>query len=485
MILKTLLCCALLVPAAESIPDNNAAEGESIVGRTVPNFTLSDYRGKSHSLSDFSAAKIVVIAFLGTECPIVKLYAQRLQELAARHADQGVVVLGVDSNQHDSLAEMEHFARTHQLQFPLLKDPGNRIADLLGASGHPKFSCWTRSGKCAITAASMTSTHMKHSDSRKSTIISRQQSKSSWRIGRSARRKQKSLAVRSDAFLQIPRTMASPIRIRSAEFCNAGVSSATGRGKLRRLRLDSYDEVVGWAGMIEEVVREERMPPWHAAPDHGSFANDRRMSNAEKQLVYKWVADGAPQGDLRSLPPPEHYVSGWQLPQNPDMVVKMRDIPFDIAAAGEINYQYFVVDPGFKEDKWVTAAECVPGNRKVVHHILVFAQPPGSKRDLGRTGRVPGRLRPRSPCQATPERDGQASSRGIQAHFPAALHSYRHGSNPTLVRWGWYLPIATTWNSKSEPPPPSRPGSLSRRAMPTIVWTHNPPPPRLMCNCWP
>ena len=138
MILKTLLCCALLATAAENVPDNTAAEGGSIVGRTIHNFTLSDYRGKSHSLSDFSDAKIVVIAFLGTECPIVKLYAQRLQELAERHEDHGVVVIGIDSNQHDSLAEMEHFARTHQLQFPLLKDPGNRIADPFDAQRTPE-----------------------------------------------------------------------------------------------------------------------------------------------------------------------------------------------------------------------------------------------------------------------------------------------------------------------------------------------------------
>jgi hypothetical protein len=38
-----------------------------------------------------------------------------------------------------------------------------------------------------------------------------------------------------------------------------------------------------------------------------------------------------------------------------------------------VRYQYFVVDPGFKEDKWVQAAECRPGNRAVVHHIIVAA----------------------------------------------------------------------------------------------------------------
>ena len=50
---------------------------------------------------------------------------------------------------------------------------------------------------------------------------------------------------------------------------------------------------------------------------------------------------------------------------------------YKVPATGVLDYQRFVVDPGFKEDVWVQAAECRPGNRKVVHHILVYILAPG------------------------------------------------------------------------------------------------------------
>jgi hypothetical protein len=57
----------------------------------------------------------------------------------------------------------------------------------------------------------------------------------------------------------------------------------------------------------------------------------------------------------------------------------MADKPYSVPAKGEVRYQYFQVDPGFTEDKWVQAAECRPGNRAVVHHIIVGVVPPGGR----------------------------------------------------------------------------------------------------------
>ena len=83
----------------------------------------------------------------------------------------------------------------------------------------------------------------------------------------------------------------------------------------RRFALTDYDEIVGWADMIEEVVRRERMPPWHADPKFGHFQNDRRLSDADKELIYAWVKSGAPEGNRADLPKPVEYPEGWQLAQ--------------------------------------------------------------------------------------------------------------------------------------------------------------------------
>src|SRR5262249_40658671 len=65
---------------------------------------------------------------------------------------------------------------------------------------------------------------------------------------------------------------------------------------------------------------------------------------------------------------------GWNIPK-PDLVVQIPQ-PFTIPAEGVVEYQYFEVDPGFREDRWVQAAEIRPGNRAVVHHCTVFLKPP-------------------------------------------------------------------------------------------------------------
>ena len=110
----------------------------SAVGKKVDEFSLQDFRGKSHALSDLQGSKLVVVAFLGVECPLSKLYAPRLVELAKQYEPQGVAFLGVDSNRQDSVTEMAQYAKLHGIEFPLLKDLNNSLADALGASRNPQ-----------------------------------------------------------------------------------------------------------------------------------------------------------------------------------------------------------------------------------------------------------------------------------------------------------------------------------------------------------
>src|SRR5262249_8263027 len=131
-------------------------------------------------------------------------------------------------------------------------------------------------------------------------------------------------------------------------------------GEIAPFSLTSYDDAAGWAEMMVEVTQNGQMPPWHAAPEHGHFRNARGLSAAQKQLLVDWAAAGAPQGDLSTVPPPRQYVQGWQLPREPDLVVAIRDEPFQVPAEGVVRYQYFMVDPHFTEDKWVHAAEVIP-----------------------------------------------------------------------------------------------------------------------------
>jgi hypothetical protein len=145
-------------------------------------------------------------------------------------------------------------------------------------------------------------------------------------------------------------------------------------GQIGPFSLTSYEDAAGWAEMIGEVVAEQRMPPWHADPKHGKFANDARLSAEQKALIADWVAAGAPQGDLADLPEPPKFAEGWMIPE-PDEVVYMPK-SFEVPAEGTVPYQSIVVDPGWEEDKWVAAMEPRPGNPAVVHHIVMYVVPP-------------------------------------------------------------------------------------------------------------
>src|SRR5262249_15826555 len=65
-------------------------------------------------------------------------------------------------------------------------------------------------------------------------------------------------------------------------------------GQIAPFSLTDYDEVAGWAAMIDEVVQAERMPPWHADERFGHFRNDARLSRQDKETVARWAAAGAP-----------------------------------------------------------------------------------------------------------------------------------------------------------------------------------------------
>jgi hypothetical protein len=145
-------------------------------------------------------------------------------------------------------------------------------------------------------------------------------------------------------------------------------------GEIGPMPLLSYKDVRPWARSIAARVEAGTMPPWHADPSVGEFDNDRRLSATDKETIARWVADGAPEGDPAQLPAQPKYSDGWMIGQ-PDAVLTMQE-DYPIPARGTIAYQYFEVPTNFAEDRWIQAFEVRPGNRSVVHHVIVYTRPP-------------------------------------------------------------------------------------------------------------
>jgi peroxiredoxin len=377
--LTAILALSVFANSGDVVLAAEKSEADSLVGRKVQNFSVQDYRGKSHSLSDYASSKVIVLAFLGTECPLAKLYAPRLASLNSELKSRGVTFLGVNSNRQDSLTEVASHARRHGIEFPVLKDVGNRIADAIGV---------TRTPEIVVLDEERTVRYHGRIDDQYGVGYIRDEVEKPFLknavedllAGRKVKRATTEVVgcfigrirkPKADSKVTYSNQVARILQ-KNCEECHR-------EGEIAPFTLTKYEDVVGWGDTILEVIEDQRMPPWHANPKHGEFSNARVMTEKDKQLLREWVKAGSPEGDPADLPEARTYTSGWSLPRKPDFVINMADKPYEVQAEGTVRYKHFDVDPGFTEDKWIKAAELQPGNREVVHHILVFALPAGGR----------------------------------------------------------------------------------------------------------
>jgi hypothetical protein len=207
----------------------------------------------------------------------------------------------------------------------------------------------------------------------------------------------------------------------------ANCASCHRPGEIAPMSLLTYAEARPWAQAIGRRVADNSMPPWHAdAPEH-TFVNERRLTAAQKDTIARWVSGGAPQGNPADLPPAPAFAAGWGIGK-PDQVFEMLE-DYAVPARGEIQYENFYIPTGFTEAKWLQGIEARPGNRGLVHHILVFYEAPPEART------APVLLPNREDSQIAERPEGQRPLR--QPIGPARLlATYAPGTDPQVFPAG-------------------------------------------------
>ena len=155
-----------------------------------------------------------------------------------------------------------------------------------------------------------------------------------------------------------------------APILNANCLACHRAGQMAPMALTSYEEVRPWAKSIREMVSAKKMPPWHAVEHVGTFVNDRSLTADEIATILAWIDAGAPRGNPTDLPPAPDYPDGeWQLGE-PDVVVTLgtKEIPAD----GPDLFDRTPGKVGLDEDKWISAVEILPGDKRAVHHVIVL-----------------------------------------------------------------------------------------------------------------
>ncbi len=117
-----------------------ARAGELAIGARAPDFALQDLSGTTRRLADHRGqSKAIVVLWFSAECPICRHYESRVQALYDEFKGQSVTFYTINSNRSETVASIRERMHARSLTFPVLKDPGNKVADEYGAQATPEI----------------------------------------------------------------------------------------------------------------------------------------------------------------------------------------------------------------------------------------------------------------------------------------------------------------------------------------------------------
>jgi tetratricopeptide (TPR) repeat protein/mono/diheme cytochrome c family protein len=152
--------------------------------------------------------------------------------------------------------------------------------------------------------------------------------------------------------------------------------------------LVTYSDVRPRAKAIATAITSRYMPPWK--PEDGysdELVGRRRLTDQEIETIQRWVASGAPEGDVAALPASPSWADGWRLGK-PDLVVRMPEA-FDVPGDGPDIFRIFVVPIPADAPRYIKAIEFIPGTR-AVHHANIRLDETRMSRQLDEQDPRPG-----------------------------------------------------------------------------------------------
>lgn len=360
-------------------------------GDAVKDFALLDHQGAFRHLYYYAKdpkTKAVVLFIQGNGCPLVRKRVPELKRLRDTYAKSGVIFWMLNANPQDTRTEVAREAVEFGIDLPILLDETQVIARSLGVTRTAEAividpNGWRIRYRGALDDLLSYETQKPEAGHRYL-----RNALDALLAGKPIQTEVTSapgcvVTYRESAVASYAETIA-PLLKENCVRCHT-------RGGIGPFAMSSYEKVRGWAEMMREVLATRRMPPWQADAHVGRFGNDFSLSPEKTRTLVQWIDAGAPRGSgadpLASYQP---EVPEWQLGK-PDYVV---DIPEQsVAAEGVFDYRYVTVDAPNTEDVWLRATEIVPGNKRVLHHIIATTILPGEdrhKNGKSLTGYAPG-----------------------------------------------------------------------------------------------
>ena len=353
LLASTAALCGFAGDTTASSASAHGSPAAAMAAAKVDNFMLVDADMEAHELYRLADAKAVVIVTQSNGDAVVQKLAPALKKLKAAYGAKGVEFVMLNSNLKDTREAIQAEAAKAGFDTPILMDANQLVGESLGVTRSAEVlvvnpNTWTVAWRGAMPGAA------KALDA----LTAGQQ------VAMAAGPTSKG------ALIAFPEHSATKISYSKdiAPILEAKCVACHEEGGIGPFAMTNYAMVKGFAPMIREVIRTDRMPPYHADPHVGKFTDDKRMTPEEIKTVVHWIEAGAPRGDgPDTLGATKHVAAEWPLGK-PDLII---NVPaYKIPASGVVDYQRPWVPGTLTEGKWVRASTVKPGSRQGVHHLL-------------------------------------------------------------------------------------------------------------------
>lgn len=146
-------------------------------------------------------------------------------------------------------------------------------------------------------------------------------------------------------------------------------------GSVAPFTLDDYAEAREWGPAVLAAVQARTMPPF-AANNDGSchtFIDANWLSDEDIDTIAAWVEADYPEGDA-TLPAPEPPAPATLTGEVSELTLPTYDPATDDGSLED--YHCFLVELDLPAPRYVTGFDVVPGDPRLVHHVLGFRVDP-------------------------------------------------------------------------------------------------------------
>ncbi|MGI1678689.1 MAG: redoxin domain-containing protein [Cellvibrionaceae bacterium] len=351
----------------------------------VGDFGLIDHKGDQYQLTRLGNHKAVVIISQANNCSenIDMLHKYKL--LRTTWQPMGVEFLMLNSNKKDDLKSIRNTADIYDINFPIMYDESQLVAETLSVTKAGEILVLDPKTRQLVYRGPLDTVAQRRKPETGTSFLS--DALASIVEGKHVGMDTVEINNPSSCDLDFPTKQmhakkvpdyakdVAPIFKENCAHCHV-------EGGIGPFAMNSYEMTRGWAPMIREAVMTKRMPPAQVDPTISHFDNANYLSVEDTQTLIHWIDAGTPRGKVKE--DPLHAVkpikSGWQLADAPDMII---DVPsFTVPTTGVLDYFNNVIDLKFEDDKYIKAVQFIPGDKRVLHHLLAYITSPENKNEV-------------------------------------------------------------------------------------------------------